>query len=150
MATESPTVEELEKDILERAGLKKRDDVPICIEATWGGQTFTIGEAHPLIPGHLIFALFQTPTEIKIFSLCPKSAGSKSAKEEMRGNPTRTTLVKTARSTVIEIMILDVFVELIAEELIELSTEFGGLDDPEAPAAKEAAAKQEAAPPAGS
>jgi hypothetical protein len=129
MANEPTAVEVLEQDILERAGIERRDDVPIAIEATWGGQTFTTGEVHPLMQGHLIFAIFHTPTEVKIYSLCPQTNGAppKSPKEEMRSNPARTTLMKTARSTVIEIMVLDVFVESIVQDLLALEIDTYGV-----------------------
>lgn len=131
MANEEVGVEVLEKDILERAGIESRDDLPISIECTWGvnqdgsPRVFQAGEAHPLLPGHLIFAIFQTPTEIRIYSLCPQANGAppsnaEEAKKAMRTNPTRTTLVKTSRCSTMEIMILDVFVAAIAQDIREL------------------------------
>lgn len=148
MANENVGIEDLEKDILERAGVEKRDDLPITIDATWGAnpdgtpRVFTTGEPHPLLPGHLIFAIFQTPTEIKVYSLAPQANGSPPAPprnpaeakaravEEMRSNPTRVTLVKTSRCSMTEIMVLDVFVESIAQDLLALDFDTYG-DPPE-------------------
>jgi hypothetical protein len=144
MANEPVGVEVLEKDILERAGVEQRDDLPITIDATWGAnpdgtpRVFTAGEPHPLLPGHLIFAIFQNPSEIKVYSLAPQQNGASQAPprnpaeakaralEEMRSNPTRTTLVKTSRCSVTEIMVLDVFVESIAQDLIMLEIDTYG------------------------
>jgi hypothetical protein len=142
MANEPVGVEVLEKDILERAGIEKRDDLPITIDATWGTnpdgspRVLTVGEPHPLIAGHLIFAIFQNPSEIKVYSLCPQTNGGppKNPRDEMRTNPTRTTLVKNARTHVTEIMVLDVFVESIAQDLIMLELEtYGEPPPPEEP-----------------
>lgn len=151
MANEPVGVEVLEADILERAGIEKRDDLPITIECAWGAnpdgspRMFSVGEAHPLLQGHLVFAIFQNPTEIKIYSLHPQVNGAppkapsspaeaaRMAKEEMRTNPSRTTLVKTSRCWVTEIMVLDVFVESIAQDLIMLELDTYGEAPPEEP-----------------
>jgi hypothetical protein len=150
MANENVGIEVLEKDILERAGIEQRDDLPITIDCTWGTnpdgspRVFTTGEPHPLLPGHLVFAIFQNPSEIKVYSLAPQTNGSQSppkspaeakarALEEMRSNPTRTTLVKTSRCSVTEIMILDVFVASIVQDLIMLEIETYGETPPEEP-----------------
>lgn len=149
MANEPVGVEILERDILERAGIERRDDLPICIEATWGQnadgtpRVFAAGEPHPLLPGHLIFAIFQNPSEILVYSLCPQGNGAASPKnaeevrKQMRENPARTTLVKTARTSVIEIMVLDVFAESIAQELRVLDLDTYGEEDPETPKKEE-------------
>ncbi len=155
MSNEPVGVEVLEADILERAGIEKRDDLPITIEATWGAnpdgspRVFTVGEPHPLIAGHLIFAIFQNPSEIKVYSLAPQGNGAQSppknpteakaqALAEMRANPTRVTLVKTSRCSVTEIMILDVFVASIVQDLIMLELEtYGEPEESEKETAKE-------------
>jgi hypothetical protein len=163
MANENVGVEVLEADILQRAGIEKRDDLPVTIECTWGVNTdgsprvFQVGEPHPLLPEHLVFAIFQNPAELRIYSLCPQKNGAaaKSPKEEMRTNPTRMTLVKTSRCTMTEIMVLDVFVESIAQDLIVLELDTYGEPTEEdekkdAPPAAPVAKPQLVPPPAGS
>jgi hypothetical protein len=150
MTTEPVGIEVLGKDILERAGIERRDDLPITIECVWGAnpdgspRILVTGKPHPLVPDQHIYEIFQNPTEIKVYSLRLQSNGApaKNPEEEMRTNPTRMTLVKTSRCSVTEIMVHDVFVESIVQDLLASNFETYGPDPEDDEDGKKSATKE--------
>jgi hypothetical protein len=143
MTTQAVTIEDLEKDILERAGIERRDDLPITVEAAWGGETYQTGEEHPKEP-FLIYAIYQDADEIRLYALPKPAQNGGSEKDKLRRNPSRFTLTKTARTAVVEVMTMDVFADANALELRWLFDSLYPPDEPDKPEEKQ---EKQAPPP---
>lgn len=135
MATEAVSIQDLEKDILYRAGIERRDSLPITVEAAHAGDLYVVGKQHPTKP-FLIVEIFQDENGIRVYALpAPPANGQSTQSEEdkLRFNPTRFTLDKRSKTAVTEVMLLDVFVHTIAGELIDLGAPGDGDGLPKEP-----------------